>query len=132
MRLLATKIFTFDSAHKLDGYDGKCVRLHGHTYRLEVTVERLREDYKDYVERKGPKEGMVVDFSELKEIVNRVIIDKVDHFPLHEVFAFRTTAENLIMWMRIELHEAFAPYNFRLTRLCLYETPGSYVEVYDD
>jgi len=75
---------------------------------------------------------MVVDFSILKSIVNATIIDKVDHYPLHEVFNFRTTAENLIMWMRRELQDAFAPHVFKLVKLRLYETPDSYVEVYDD
>jgi len=128
IRMLVSKIFTFDSAHMLSNYDGKCARLHGHTYKLVVTVERRRRDPTDYV----GKEGMVVDFSILKSIVNKVVIDKVDHYPLHEVFDFRTTAENLVMWMKIELHRAFISYDFRLVRLRLYETPDSFAEVYDD
>jgi len=132
MRLLATKIFTFDSAHKLPGYDGKCERLHGHTYRLEVTVERRKEDSSYIVEHGGPKDGMVVDFSILKDIVNSAIIYKVDHQPLHEVFEFRTTAENLILWMRETLIVALCTHSFGLEKLRLYETPESYVEVLND
>lgn len=132
IRMLVTKIFTFDSAHRLPNYDGKCERLHGHTYKLVVTVEHVREDSGDYVEKEGSDEGMVVDFSVIKGIVNATIIDKVDHYPLHEVFDFRTTAENLVMWMRGELLLAFAPHAFRLVKLRLYETPESYVEVYSD
>lgn len=132
IRMLVSKVFTFDSCHMLPGYDGKCKRLHGHTYKLVVVVEHVREDSGDYVEKEGSDEGMVVDFSVLKSIVNATIIDKVDHYPLHEVFDFRTTAENLVMWMRGELLMAFAPHAFRLVKLRLYETPDSYVEVYSD
>ena len=51
-----TKIFTFDSSHMLDGHDGKCQNLHGHTYKLEITVS-------DDPVRGGPKDGIVMDFT---------------------------------------------------------------------
>ncbi|MBT5016190.1 6-carboxytetrahydropterin synthase QueD [Candidatus Peregrinibacteria bacterium] len=72
--MLITKVFTFDAAHKLTDYYGKCERLHGHTYKLEVTVE-------------GPvhKNGMVVDFVLLKRIVKRRVLEKLDHHYLNEV-----------------------------------------------
>lgn len=61
-----TKIFTFDSSHMLDGHDGKCQNLHGHTYSLEITVAgSLIES--------GAKAGMVMDFSDLKASLNKVL-----------------------------------------------------------
>lgn len=63
-----TKIFTFDSSHMLDGHDGKCQNLHGHTYKLEITVS-------DDPVRGGPKDGMVMDFTDLKAIVKQHITD---------------------------------------------------------
>ena len=67
-----TKIFTFDSSHMLDGHDGKCQNLHGHTYKLEITVS-------DGIIRGGPKDGMVMDFADLKAIVKQHITDPFDH-----------------------------------------------------
>jgi len=63
-----TKIFTFDSGHRLSNYEGKCKRLHGHTYRLEITVSG-DVDYK----------GMVMDFGDLKTIFKEHIDSKFDH-----------------------------------------------------
>jgi len=67
-----TKIFTFDSSHMLDGHDGKCQNLHGHTYKLEITVS-------DDPIRGGAKDGMVMDFTDLKAIVKQHITDPFDH-----------------------------------------------------
>lgn len=67
-----TKIFTFDSSHMLDGHDGKCQNLHGHTYSLEITVAgSLIEN--------SAKAGMVMDFADLKSIVKQSVIDPFDH-----------------------------------------------------
>lgn len=69
-----TREFSFEGAHALEGYDGKCSHIHGHSYRLAVTVigEPIAED-------NSPKKGMVIDFTDLKRIVNENIIDKFDH-----------------------------------------------------
>lgn len=67
-----TKIFTFDSSHMLDGHDGKCQNLHGHTYKLEITVS-------DGIIKGGAKDGMVMDFTDLKAIVKQHITDPFDH-----------------------------------------------------
>jgi len=67
-----TKIFTFDSSHMLDGHDGKCQNLHGHTYKLEITVSAP-------VIQGGAKDGMVMDFTDLKAIVKQHITDPFDH-----------------------------------------------------
>ncbi len=69
-----TKEFTFESAHALESYDGACREIHGHSYRLFVTVKG--EPIKDL---DNPKCGMVIDFGDLKRVVNKHIIDRLDH-----------------------------------------------------
>lgn len=113
-----TKIFTFDSAHNLANYHGKCEELHGHTYKLEVTVEGHPDE-----------EGMVLDFVKLKEIVNEKIIKKLDHKYLNEVLGFNTTSENILLWMWKELEEELKGPNYKLYKLTLWETPTSFAEV---
>lgn len=69
-----TKEFSFEAAHALEGYDGACREIHGHSYRLFVTVKgtplALEGD---------PKCGMVMDFGVLKGIVGEQIIARLDH-----------------------------------------------------
>lgn len=69
-----TKIFHFEAAHALNGYDGKCRNIHGHSYELRVTVKGMPLNEPD-----NPKNGMVIDFHDLKSIVNQEIVDKLDH-----------------------------------------------------
>lgn len=85
--MFVTKGFTFDAAHALTQYYGKCENLHGHTYRLEVTVE-------------GPvhENGMVVDFVLLKRIVKRVVLSQLDHKNLNDHFE-NPSAENIATWI---------------------------------
>ena len=67
-----SKEFSFDMAHLLDGHDGKCQNLHGHTYKLQVEVC-------GNLYASGAKQGMVIDFSDLKSIVKRAVLDPMDH-----------------------------------------------------
>lgn len=69
-----TKIFHFEAAHALSGYDGKCRNIHGHSYELRVTVKGM-----PFNEPGNPKNGMVIDFHDLKSIVNQEVVDKLDH-----------------------------------------------------
>lgn len=69
-----TKEFSFESAHALWGYDGKCREVHGHSYRLFVTIKGEPE-----TDPNSPKLGMVMDFGELKAIVAAQITDRMDH-----------------------------------------------------
>ena len=69
-----TKQFNFETGHALYGYDGKCKNVHGHSYKLSVTVSG--EPIKDNTHVKF---GMVIDFSDLKKIVNEEIVDVFDH-----------------------------------------------------
>ena len=73
--MFVSKDFTFDSAHFLTKYHGKCENLHGHTYKLRITVEgSVKED------------GMVLDFKELKQIVKDKVIERYDHQNLNDFF----------------------------------------------
>jgi 6-pyruvoyltetrahydropterin/6-carboxytetrahydropterin synthase len=78
-----TKEFSFEMAHALEGHDGACRQIHGHSYRLWVTVKGAPR-YDD-----SPKRGMVVDFGELKRIVNEQIVSRYDH-----ALVVRRTADN--------------------------------------
>ena len=69
-----TKKFRFEAAHALYGYDGKCKNIHGHNYNLFVTI--IGAPVKD---DSNVKYGMVMDFGDLKKIVNSEIVDKFDH-----------------------------------------------------
>jgi 6-pyruvoyltetrahydropterin/6-carboxytetrahydropterin synthase len=75
-----TKRFTFETAHALGGYDGPCAHIHGHSYVLDVTVEGEPSDQVG-----DPKEGMVMDFGDLKRMVQQHVITEYDHaLVLHE------------------------------------------------
>ena len=69
-----TKKCNFETGHALYGYDGKCKNVHGHSYKLSVTVSG-----KPITDNSNPKFGMVIDFTDLKKIVNEEIVDIFDH-----------------------------------------------------
>ncbi len=69
-----TKQFSFETGHALYGYDGKCRNVHGHSYKLHVTVIGTPISDSNHV-----KFGMVIDFSDLKKIVKSKIVDVFDH-----------------------------------------------------
>jgi len=69
-----TKQFSFETGHALYGYDGKCKNVHGHSYKLSVTVIG-----KPISDTTNVKYGMVIDFSDLKKIVKNEIVDVFDH-----------------------------------------------------
>ncbi len=73
-RVRVTKQFDFEMAHALDCHDGKCHNIHGHTYQLAVTFIGEPEDA-----MATPKDGMVIDFSDLKRIVKNNVVDVYDH-----------------------------------------------------
>ena len=73
-KIRITKEFKFEMAHALHGYDGLCKNIHGHSYKLRVTVRgNVRQ------EKGHKKDGMVMDFSVIKDIVKPEVIDKYDH-----------------------------------------------------
>lgn len=74
VRIRLTKIFTFEMAHALPGYDGACRHIHGHSFRLEVTVRGQPLQQLGH-----PKDGMVLDFKTLKSIVQDAFVKTYDH-----------------------------------------------------
>ena len=72
--LRLTKQFNFEMAHALEGYDGLCKNIHGHTYELFVTVSG-----KPISDPESPKYGMLIDFKDLKSLVKEKIINQFDH-----------------------------------------------------
>ncbi|MCY0876263.1 MAG: 6-carboxytetrahydropterin synthase QueD [Firmicutes bacterium] len=120
-RVTVHKEFTFDAAHHLYKYEGKCTSLHGHTYRLRVSVSDFLGDT-----------GLAIDFGDVKAIVKRVVVDRLDHQYLNAVLPpMNTTAENMIVWMFQEIAQALSAHSptVRLERLVLWETPTSAVEI---
>ncbi len=110
---LVTRRFKFNSAHFLPGYDGKCQNLHGHTWYLEVAVEG----------RINGTSGMVMDFSKMKQIVNEVVIERLDHHCLNDLVS-NPTAENLceLIWGWLKPY-----FNHELTRITVYEDPDCWI-----
>jgi len=104
-----TKAFSFDAAHQLPWHQGKCRHLHGHTYRLEVTVA-------------GPinENGIVLDFDDLSAAVKRTVIERFDHGFLNDHFP-NPTAELLA----IEFAKLLEADGLNVRKLRLWETPTS-------
>jgi 6-pyruvoyltetrahydropterin/6-carboxytetrahydropterin synthase len=73
-KIRITKQFSFETGHALYGYDGKCKNVHGHSYKLSVTV--IGRPIKN---RNDVKFGMVIDFGDLKKIVKEEVVDQFDH-----------------------------------------------------
>ncbi|MBI5413429.1 6-carboxytetrahydropterin synthase QueD [Candidatus Peregrinibacteria bacterium] len=86
-----TRVFSFSAAHHLTDYHGDCERPHGHTYRFAVTVEG-----------QIAKNGLVLDFAEMKKVVEKKVLAKVDHRDLNDSFK-NPSAENLAVWLWNEL-----------------------------
>jgi len=137
-----TKIFTFETAHVLYNYDGKCKNMHGHSYKLFVTVKGKPVNDLD-----NPKNGMVVDFGDIKKIVNEEVVDIWDHAVLvnansphkelgnelegrgHKVIycGFQPTCENMLYEIAAKV-QAKLPSEISLAYLKLHETENSYGE----
>ena len=114
--LSVTKIFEFEAAHHLPDYDGPCRNVHGHSYRLEIEVTGS-------IQRQGSKMGMIFDFSDLKKIVKKEIVDCYDHRDLNNIFDV-PTAENMVNEIVDRLRSRIEGLN----RVRLYETSTSYCE----
>lgn len=134
-----TKEFSFEGAHALKDYDGKCRHIHGHSYKLYVTLKGV-----PLSELNHPKSGMILDFTEIKKIVNELIIDPFDHALILRrdaklvkeikdayqnvlVVDFQPTCENLTIYFAGLLQENL-PGELKLQSVKLFETPTSFVE----
>ncbi|MCX6695772.1 MAG: 6-carboxytetrahydropterin synthase QueD [Candidatus Altiarchaeota archaeon] len=105
------RIFYFDSAHYLPDYKGECEKFHGHTYKLEVVIE-------DNIK----KDGMVLDFRKMKGIVEKSVLEKLDHQDLNKILK-NPTAENIVEWIWKALEKKIPLYSVRL-----WEGEGKWVE----
>ena len=137
-----TKRFSFEAGHALYGYDGKCKNLHGHSYKLSVTVIGT-----PITDKTNPKFGMVIDFTDLKRIVTEEIVDKFDHATIfnkntphvklaktlkdegHNVFLvdYQPTTECMVTDFARKITKRL-PINLKLHSLKLQETESSYAE----
>lgn len=138
MDIHLTKEFNFEMAHALTGYDGKCKNIHGHSYTLFVTISGMPE-----TNRQSPKQGMVIDFGDLKHIVNETIIEPFDHALVLAsdspynigmatktvITSFQPTCENLLIHFS-QLLATKMPAGIKLYSLKLYETATSYAELF--
>jgi 6-pyruvoyltetrahydropterin/6-carboxytetrahydropterin synthase len=111
--VLIRKQFKFEAAHVLPYHDGKCSRLHGHSYRLDVTLDGP-------LQSEGPAAGMVVDFDTLSRVVKAGVIEALDHRSLNEIIE-NPTSENVVRWIWQQL----APALPQLSELTLWETATS-------
>ncbi|MDP4094466.1 MAG: 6-carboxytetrahydropterin synthase QueD [Bacillota bacterium] len=117
-RVSITKIFTFDSAHRLIDYQGKCKNIHGHTYKLEITVKGFTDN-----------NGLVMDFHDLDDIVSNQVLSQIDHLYLNEVFDFNPTCENIGIWIWHEVAKHMHNQSSSMEKLVLWETPTSYITI---
>ncbi|MFP7296634.1 6-carboxytetrahydropterin synthase QueD [Neobacillus niacini] len=124
-RVLVSKEFTFDAAHHLHCYEGKCKNLHGHTYKVVFGISGYVDD-----------RGLMMDFGDIKEIWKNEIEIYLDHRYLNETLPpMNTTAENIVVWIYEKMQEALASdvnkgrlLGARVEFVRLFETPTSYAE----
>lgn len=139
-----TKQFSFETGHALYGYDGKCRNVHGHSYKLSVTVIGTPITNSENV-----KFGMVIDFGDLKKIVKTEIVDKFDHATVfnrntphvelaqelkdrgHHVLLvdYQPTSENMVIDFSRKISKQLPP-QVKLHSLKLQETETSFAEWY--
>jgi len=137
-----TKQFSFETGHALYGYDGKCRNIHGHSYKLSVTVNGTPINDTENV-----KYGMVIDFSDLKKIVKEEIVNVFDHATVfnkntphlelakelidrgHHILLvdYQPTSEMMVIDFAEKIKNRL-PNNIRLHSLKLQETATSYAE----
>ena len=108
--MLLTKKFRFEAAHNLTDYNGDCENLHGHSYKLEVTIKgSVKEN------------GFVKDFKEIERMVEENVVGKLDHSYLNETVKL-STCENLAKWIFNEIRHILPVHEIKL-----YETEDSWV-----
>lgn len=135
--LLLTKIFTFEMAHAIDGYNGMCKNIHGHSYKLHVTVGASCNE-EEFI---APP-GFLLDFKDLKKIVSTAVVELFDHklvlsqnyIAKHPevneqenlvIWQAEPTAENLLLYMKRLIKKELPP-PVELLEMKLYETQNSY------
>jgi len=144
-KIRISKEFNFDMAHALLGYDGLCKNIHGHSYTLVVTV--IGEPIED---NDSPKNGMLIDFGDLKKLVRTNIVDEFDHalvlnektpadlleklnvhFDKIVLTPYQPTTENMLGDLAVRISNLL-PSELKLYKLFLRETPTSFAEWYGE
>lgn len=145
--------FEWDMGHRLPSHSGKCRRLHGHRYVLEVQVNGPVLNSTGPHSMRNPSDGMVVDFFELDSVVRNRVVSQLDHYcmlsihdPLFDAIRdgegvrgetfgvigvdFVPTAENIVrdIYIRLAADPLFTSGRLRIDKLRLWETPKSFVE----
>jgi len=140
-RIRVTKQFSFEMSHALLNYDGLCRNIHGHSYKLQITV--AGQPLKD---SESPKDGMVIDFSILKKIIQQQIVNPLDHslminenaptdklselgqmYERHHVVPFQPTSENMVVYIAEKVKPLLTEH-IELFSVRLYETSNSFAE----
>ena len=125
-RVMVSKEFTFDAAHHLHAYEGKCMNLHGHMYKVVFGISGYLDD-----------RGLMIDFGDIKKIWKSDIEIYLDHRYLNETLPpMNTTAENIVYWIFKKMEEALnkdemkqVDNGARVEFVRLYETPTSFAEM---
>ena len=144
-KIRVTKEFNFEMAHALWNYDGACKNIHGHSYKVFVTIIGEPNPTEG-----DPKYGMVIDFKELKDYIKGSVIDLLDHsLIVHKnteseglkavkkmyekvyVFDFQPTCENLVLYI-VDTVQGLLPDNIKLHSVKMLETATSFAEWYAD
>jgi len=142
-KIRVTKEFNFEIAHALWNYDGPCANIHGHSYRMFVTI--VGEPIND---ESNPKNGMVIDFGDLKKVVNEQVVNPMDHaitlnkkslkgigildnqmFKKQYMVDYQPTCENMVIDF-VEKIQSKLPKHIKLYSLKLHETATSFAEWY--
>ncbi|PLT30517.1 6-carboxytetrahydropterin synthase QueD [Peribacillus deserti] len=122
-RVMVSKEFTFDAAHHLHHYEGKCKNLHGHTYKVIFGISGYLDE-----------RGLLIDFGDIKEIWKNEIEIFLDHRYINETLpSMNTTAENMVAWIYEKMKDALGnrkeQYDgARVEFVRLYETQTSFAE----
>ena len=106
-------VFQISASHFLTDYHGKCENMHGHNYKLIVTISGQIQ-----------KDGMVMDYKEIKKITEQEIIEKLDHHHLNDIIP-SPTSENIAVWIWNKLIDRLP-----LIKITVYETENNYCEYY--
>lgn len=117
--------FKFDAAHSIDGYDGKCGRMHGHSYKVKMTAKSHKLNPSKYLK----SSDMVCDFKELKWAAKDAEKGGMDHGLLNDLIPANTTAERIAEYIHKETVKRI-PNDIELT-VTVWETDNSWVEYTD-
>lgn len=124
-----SKDFKFEASHVLEGHDGKCARLHGHSWVARVVFEGQE------VAMSGPKMGMVVDYGNVKAIVQPLVDNFLDHHHLNETLGTtRPTSEYVAFWLfsKINGFRHALPQGVALKQVTVFETCTSACTYYEN